>query len=110
MEDFDMFKKIAALIAFALTVQGVAYAEAWPANVNYKQSNKVGIDYYSDDQNFTINTKHEAGNRVYSTSNNTSNIFFKENDAWKGDTLAETSASDTTVTGQSTYGAGWTSQ
>ena len=104
-----MRNKIVAVIAFMMLLEGAAFANPWPTGVSYKQSNNVDLDYYSNQQNYTINSKHKAGNRVYSTSNNTSNIWYKESDTYKGQTLATTGVSDTTTTGQSVY-SGWLSQ
>lgn len=77
----------------------------------FKPSNNVTTTYYVDAatsaQNYTVNAKNTAGNRAYSSSNMTSNIWFQENDAWKGKIVSD--AAEVTDAGESTY-SGWSSQ
>lgn len=111
-----MMKKICAAAALLLAMQGLAYAtlSGGPLSstgISFTPSNNVKVFYFSDGQNYTINAKHDAGDRKYSTSNKTSNIW------WIADTAGTAltaSGVPTTVTGETDaeYVAltGWSAQ
>ena len=108
-------KRVILTVASIIAFSGMAYAGGIPLaagtfEFTFKPSNNVGSSYFVDgnNQNYVANTKHEAGNRVYSSSNNTSNIFYLEDADYKGQTLDATGVEETTP-GESTYGT-WTSQ
>ena len=109
-------KKIILTAASLLALSGVAFAGGIPVasgtvKFTFKPSNNVGSTYFVDggNQNYVANTKHAAGNRIYSSSNNTSNVWYKESDAYKGELLSALSGDQMETPGESTYG-GWTSQ
>ena len=114
-----MYKKLLSLVAFALLIEGAAFAGNIPtttaggAQFTFKASNNVGMDYIVDSttaaQAYTINAKNVAGNRVFSSSNNTSNIWYKEDNAWKGKPVTDSAVTKSTTAGDSTY-SGWSSQ
>ena len=106
-----MYKSILVAVVAVLAVGGLAFGGALPSNTNftYSPANNVYVDYVADTgkMNFTISTKNHAGDRVYSTSNNTTAIWFQQNTAqWRGTTLASTNIAPT-VAGLSNY-TGWT--
>lgn len=105
-------KRVILTAASIIAFSGLAHAGGLPTGTTFtfKPSNNVGASYFTDagNQNYVANTKHTAGHRVYSSSNNTSNVFYKENEEWKGKTLTETAAGMQTA-GESTY-SGWTSK
>jgi hypothetical protein len=109
-----MKKKLIALIAFALLMEGMALAtNQLPTDTvfTFKPSTNVGFLYYtgSTSQTYTANCKHNAGNRIFSSSNNVSTIAYKEDDTWKGSAMSALSSSAMTNPGESTYD-GWSSQ
>ena len=81
----------------------------------FKPSNNVTFYYNVDGsggstaQNYIVNTKNAAGNRIFSSSNNSSNIWYKESDTYKGKTIADVNSDIMTTVGESTYG-NWSSQ
>ncbi|TSK08978.1 MAG: hypothetical protein FPO08_06680 [Geobacter sp.] len=113
-----MMKKIITAAALLLAMQGLAYAAGTltggplsSTGISFTPSNNVKVFYFSDGQNYTINSKHDAGDRKYSTSNKTSNIW------WIGATSGTAlTASDvpTTVAGETDAGyvglTGWSAQ
>ncbi len=109
-----MLKKLIAITALSIAVQGVAFAGTLPTNLTFKPSANVGIDYGTSGtagtataQDYYIVTKHSSGDRIYASSNATSNIYFKRDDAWKGKTIAEiTSGYTAPGAGESTF-TGW---
>jgi hypothetical protein len=52
----------------------------------FSLSNKVHVDYVADSVDYAMGAKHFSGNRIYYTTNNTSNIYYLENDDYKGTT------------------------
>lgn len=106
-------KRVILTAASIIAFSGVAYAGGIPssADFTFKPSNNVGSTYFVDtgNQNYVANTKHTAGNRIYSSSNNTSNVFYKESADYKGKLISEVSSDTNTTAGDSTY-SGWTSQ
>lgn len=124
-------KKIIALSAAVVAMQGIAFAGGIPTTLmkgdkpfTFKPSSNVEISYYTDNSstksdttvntNYIANSKNTSGNRIFSTSSNTSNIYYQENDAWKGLKLADTTKemSDPTKTTDAEYknAGGWSSQ
>ncbi|MEI6207184.1 MAG: hypothetical protein WCP20_10400 [Desulfuromonadales bacterium] len=107
-------KKTIIAIAGIVVLQGSAYAGTGVpgGQFTFRQSNNVSIYYDTSGtggtptaQDYVVNSVHFSGNRIYSTTNATSNIWYK--------TIAvgsSASAAGVTV-GQSTYDvATWTSQ
>jgi len=65
------------------------FAAGWTnstSNIDFTPSQNVSIywDSGTNQQNYAIGSKHTAGNRVYATTSATSNIYYQENDSWKG--------------------------
>lgn len=118
----DIMKKITTVIAVMIALEGMACAGNIPTKTmggkdfTFKQSSNVSITYYTTNAattpavntDYVTNTKNGAGNRLYSSSNNTSNIWYKEDDTWKGKDVAGTGAEMKTI-GNSDY-SGWSSQ
>ena len=111
-----MMKKILAAAALLLAMQGLAYATMSggalsSTGISFTPSNNVKVFYFSDGQNYTINSKHDAGDRKYSTSNKTSNIWWISATAGTALTASDT---PTTVTGETDAGyvaaTGWSAQ
>ena len=126
-----MYKKMILVIMICalsvLAMQGPAYATLTgisivtekldPNNIvfSFNPANNVIIDYFTLSANpkvdYTTAAKNTNGNRVYSTSNNTTSIWFQESNLWKGLDLDEDAIPDIqsymTSVGQSTY-TGWT--
>ena len=86
----------------------------------FKQSSNVEISYWTTNGataapatpnvNYVANSKNASGNRVFSSSNNTSNVWYQENDAWKGSTIAATGKEmKTPASNTDTDYAGWSS-
>jgi len=57
----------------------------------FSPANNVYIDYVAATavpiQNFTITSKNVNGHRIFSTSNNTTSIWYQQQDGWKGTSL-----------------------
>ncbi|CAG1015749.1 hypothetical protein ANAEL_05350 [Anaerolineales bacterium] len=110
-----MIKKLAAVLAFAMALQGVAFAAdgAIPVSITFKKSANVAVDYVASTapaQDYALGTKHSSGNRIFAGSNKTSNIYYKELDTWKGVTTVTGCTGYTSPTaGESTF-TGWTAQ
>jgi hypothetical protein len=66
--------------------------------LTYGLSNNVYLDYTveSDYQDYAIATTHQAGNRAYTTTNNTTLIFFITKDTGDTSVSGVPSAGDTT--------------
>ena len=109
-----MLKKLIAIAAVSIAAQGVAFAGALPTGLTFKPSANVGTDYATSGtagtataQDYYIVTKHSSGDRIFASSNATSNIYFKKDDAWKGKALSDNPANYTAPTaGESTF-TGW---
>ncbi|RQW84306.1 MAG: hypothetical protein EHM79_14210 [Geobacter sp.] len=99
-------KRVILAAASIIALSGMAYAGNIPtdSSFTFKPSNNVGSSYFEDDQNYVANTKHAAGTRIYSSSNNTSNIWYKE--VTKASVVTD---NDVIAPGESLYD-GWTSQ
>ena len=52
----------------------------------YSLSNKVHMDYNANSVDYGLAAKHYSGNRIFYTTNNTSNIYYLEADSYKGST------------------------
>jgi len=109
-----MYKKIIAIAAFVLAMNGIAFAAGKipsGGTFTFKPSTNVDMTYHVDlagnAQAYTANSKNTAGNRVFSSSNATSNIWYKEDTAWKGKDIAN--SAEMATPGESTY-SGWSSQ
>lgn len=66
-------------------IEGVAFTASTNVEIDYSCTNgstSAGQDYY-------LMTKHSAGDRVFAATNN-SNPVFQSDDAYKGQTIAET--------------------
>ncbi|MEI6207187.1 MAG: hypothetical protein WCP20_10415 [Desulfuromonadales bacterium] len=106
-------KKIIFAIAVIVATQGLAYAGTGvpAAPFTFKQSNNVAIYYApsgtggtSTAQAYMVNSKHASGDRIYSTTNATSNI-------WYSTVAVSTALTAAGVTaGDSTYASTWSSQ
>ena len=123
-----MYKKMIWAFALLLALQGSAYATLTGVSIiteildpnsivfSFNPANNVIIDYYTvltanPKVNYTTASKNTNGNRVYSTSNNTTSIWFQESDDWKGLDLQLKAIPNIKLymsdVGQSTY-TGWT--
>jgi hypothetical protein len=105
-------KKVLFVLAFVVALEGMSFAGtgAPAAPFTFKQSNNVSIEYTvggtggtATAQSYIVNTKHAAGDKVYSTSNATSNIWFKTV------AVSLTASAGIQTAGESTY-SGWSSQ
>jgi hypothetical protein len=78
-------------------------AEDAPEPCTYGLSNNVYMDYNEDNngQDFALGAKHYSGNRQFYTTNNTSLIYYFENDDYKGQSTVPSmpDPTDDTVTG-----------
>lgn len=105
-------KKIILMAAAILAYTSLSFA----ANVDlttvtgltFRPSANVKVFYGKDtgSQNYVLNSKHKAGDRTYSTSNNTSAIWYNTAIAAGTDLTA---TGGITTPGESTY-SGWSSQ
>lgn len=121
-------KKIIAIIVLMIAFEGMAFATGKIPTTTmggkpftFKPSSNVDISYYTTNAgtstagtvnvNYVANSKNTSGNRIYSTSNNTSNMWYKEDDAWKGKDVAGTTAAltDPAAAADTNY-SGWSSQ
>jgi len=110
-------KKIIAAAALLIALQGVAFAAGasgtalQSTGIKFTPSNNVLVFYNSDSttsaQSYTINGKHTAGDRTYSTSNQTSNIWYTSSTAG---TQLDGSGGITTAGATATMYSGWTAQ
>jgi len=58
------------------------------------------MDYNANSVDYGLAAKHFSGNRIFYTTNNTSNIFYLENDTYKGTTATTApTMGATTITG-----------
>ena len=66
----------------------------------FSLSNKVHMDYNANSVDYGLAAKHYSGNRIFYTTNNTSNIFYLEADNYKGTTaVTAPSMGATQITG-----------
>lgn len=109
-------KKIITIVATLLAMQGIAVAEGGiPTKTmgdkafTFKPSTNVSVSYFTTggtstgvvNTDYAVNTKNSSGNRVFTSTNNTSNIWYIENDAWKGKAVSD---SDVTALGTGDVG------
>lgn len=104
-------KKVIFAIATLMAFSSLAHAGGLPtvSTFTFKASANVSTSYFTDQnkQNYTVNTKHTAGNRTYSSSNTTSSVWYKEVAANVGKNLTD-AGNENSTPGESTY-SGWTS-
>jgi hypothetical protein len=105
-------KKLCAImmaLAFVVAVSGPVFAATSSGIMNfgsaangevmeYGLSNNVYMEYSGTSTDYALGVKHKAGNREYFTTNNTSNIYYKEDDGYKGDTDLNNSLPAATAT------------
>lgn len=125
----EIMKKIIVLAAAMLALQGIAFAGGIPTTTmggkafTFKQSTNVSVSYFTTNgstatagtvnTDYAVNTKNSSGNRVFTSTNNTSNIWYQEDDAWKGLTVTGTGVPSLGATdvGKSDFsGTDWKSQ
>lgn len=117
-----MKNKIIASLSFLLLVAGTAFAGTTPLNTKdgdtsspftFKQSNNVTIAYAvggtTSAQKYAAASKNKAGDKFFSTSNDNSNIYFKQDTTYIGLDATNTVATTAVGTGVLTS-TGWTSQ
>ena len=102
-------KKIILTIAALVALEGLALAGTGvpAAPFSFKPSNNVSVYYATDQANasgqaYLVNTRHSAGDRVYSSTNATSNIWYKT-------ATASGVGAEGLAAGESVY-SGWSSQ
>ncbi len=90
---FAIMLALTLIVAFAgqaAALSGVAAdfgtAEQTGESMAYSLSNKVHMDYNANAVDYGMAAKHFSGNRIFYTTNNTSNIYYLENDTYKGTT------------------------
>jgi len=125
-------KKFIAVIAVMIAFEGMAFAAGKiPATTmggkafTFKPSSNVDVTYYTNNAganatgtintNYVANTKNQSGNRLFSSSNNTSNLWYQEKDTWKGGKIADCDTKEVKTydaAADSDYAAagGWSSQ
>lgn len=126
----DIMKKFIAVIAVMVAFEGMAFAAGKIPTTTmggkaftFKPSSNVDVTYYTTNAgtstagtvntNYVANSKNKSGNRLFSSSNNTSNLWYLEDDAWKGKDVAGTTKEVTAfdAAADSDYtGANWSSQ
>ena len=89
-------KKYSGLILFCVILGLIgmvtlAWAAVPSALSDFRQSHNVGVAYQNGTttQTYGMATKHTAGDRVFGTTDS-SNIYYKQNDTWKGKALSDT--------------------
>lgn len=123
-------KKIITIVATLLAMQGIAVAEGGiptktmgGKDFTFKPSTNVSVSYFTTNgatstagtvnTDYAVNTKNSSGNRVFTSTNNTSNIWYIEKDEWKGKTVSDSgvTALGTGDVGKSDFsGTEWKSQ
>jgi hypothetical protein len=90
---FTIMMALTLIVAFsgqAAAISGVnadfGTAEQTGESMEYSLSNKVHMDYNANAVDYALGATHFSGNRIYYTTNNTSNIYYLENDDYKGTT------------------------
>lgn len=124
----EVMKKIIAIVAAVLAVQGIAIAGGIPTTTmggksfTFNPSTNVSVSYFTTNgstatgvtnTDYAVNTKNSSGNRAFTSTNNTSNIWYIENDDWKGKPITDSSvtALGTGDIGKSDFsGTDWKSQ
>ncbi|HAK60176.1 MAG TPA: hypothetical protein DCO77_07305 [Nitrospiraceae bacterium] len=117
-----MHKKIIAIMAIMLAIPAVAFSGQIDAvkdftpgtDWKFQPANNVQILYDTDTsatshQDFTISSKNNNGDIIYSSSNGTTSIWTLKDKTWKGQSLyTDLNANhDNLAVGESTY-TGWT--
>ncbi|WP_306532701.1 hypothetical protein [Geobacter sp.] len=124
-------KKFIAVIAVMIALEGMAFAAGKIPTTTmggkaftFKSSSNVDVTYYTTNAatntagtvntDYVANTKNTSGNRLFSSSNNTSNLWYQEDNDWKGKDVAGTTKAiaDFSKGKDSDYDAagGWSSQ
>jgi hypothetical protein len=106
------FLTLVCLLAYAsISIAGTGipiFLKDGTTKFTFKQSNNVNFAYYTEAttaaQKYVANAKHSSGDRIYSSSNDTSNIWYKVVAVSEPVTT-----SAVTNPGESTYD-GWLSQ
>lgn len=123
----DIMKKVIALIAALAAMPAMAFAGNIPTKTmgdkdfTFKPSTNVSVSYFTTggtstgvvNTDYAVNTKNSSGNRVFTSTNNTSNIWYIEKDEWKGKTVSDSgvTALGTGDVGKSDFsGTEWKSQ
>ena len=105
---FAIMLALTLIVAFAgqaAALSGVdanfGSAEQTSEVMYYSLSNKVHMAYDANAVDYALGAKHFSGNRIYYTTNNTSNIYYLEDDTYKGtsDVLTIPAIGDTDLTG-----------
>ena len=104
---FAIMMALTFIVAFAgqaVALSGVAAdfgtASQTGETMLYSLSNKVHMDYNANSVDYGLAAKHFSGDRIFYTTNNTSNIFYLENDTYKGTTATTApTVGATTITG-----------
>ena len=103
-------KKTILVLSFIIAAASYSFAGTGAptgGTFTFKVSNNVSVAYYTDAttkaQAYVANTTHSSGDRIYSSSNATSNIWYKVV------TVGTAATTGTTTAGESTY-SGWSSQ
>lgn len=102
-----IFLSIAVVVAFAsIASAGTNVLLTTVTTLTFKPSANVVVFYQTDagKQNYCLNSKHNAGDKIYSSTNTTSALWYKT--AVAG--TAATASDGITNPGESTY-SGWSS-
>ena len=94
----------------AVAANGIPLFSAPGRPFSFAPSHNVTF-YYGVDataMNYVVNSKSMAGDKLFSSSNNTSNIWYKDIDGWRGKSVVDCGVYMTTA-GQSDY-SNWSSQ
>ena len=109
-----MLKKLIAIAAVSIAVQGVAHARSLPTGLTFKASANVEADYGTTstggttaDQDYYIVTKHGSGDTIYAGTSAVSTIYSWNDTAWKGKALANCEGYTAPTAGQSTFTGNW---
>ena len=101
-----IFLSIAVVVAFASIASAGNVLLTTVTTLTFKPSAHVVVFYQTDTgkQNYCLNSKHDAGDKIYSSTNTTSALWYKT--AVAG--TAATAEDGITNPGESTY-TGWSS-
>lgn len=103
-----IYLSLAVVLAFASIASAATSDISAVTGITFKPSSNVIVMYASDTgkQNYVLDSKHTAGDKTFSTSNNTSTVWFTDTIA-AGTAL--TAGAGMQTPGESTY-SGWSSQ
>ncbi len=75
-------------ISCLILIASIAAAGSWvttTSNIDTKPSNNVSFYYgVANDVNYVLGSHHLQGNRVFATTNQTTKIYYKQDDTYKG--------------------------